>query len=206
MWNSSAMALADLLEKNRRWAAAQLASDPDYFARHVEGQHPRVLVIGCSDSRVPIETVLGVGPGELFIHRNVANIVAYNDVNLAAVVEYAIEHLAIQDVVVCGHYGCGGIKAACRARLPDSYIGDWLMIASWAKRTVDAAPGGPPADPEAYHRAVVEENVRLQLRHLESLSVVRICRERRPGIPRLHGWAYDIATGLVNVVATSDTI
>lgn len=201
------MPLNDLLEKNRRWAAAQLAEDPEFFARLSKGQHPRLLWIGCSDSRVPAEEILGVGPGELFVHRNVANIVAYNDINIAAVIEFATTALKVQDIVVCGHYGCGGIKAACQAKLPSSYLGDWLMIATWARRTAEQRLGAGAAerDPESFHRAVVEENVRLQLTHLSHLTVVRSRWEQTPGIPRLHGWVYDISTGLIKVVAHGDT-
>ena len=201
------MSLSDLLAQNRAWAAAQVARDPDDFLRMTGGQHPRVLWIGCSDSRVPAEQVLGCGPGDLFVHRNVANIVAYNDINIAAVVQFATHNLAIEDVVVCGHYGCGGIRAACAPEQPSGYIGDWLAIAGWAQRAVDArlaaAKGAP--EREAYLRLVVDENVRLQLTHLSHLSVVREQWARTPGVPRLHGWVYDIGTGLVKVVGASDT-
>ncbi len=201
------MPLSDLIEKNRRWAAAQLQTDPDFFVRLSKGQQPRLLWIGCSDSRVPAETVLGVGPGELFVHRNVANIVAYNDINIAAVIEFATGHLGVQDIVVCGHYGCGGIKAACQEKLPASYLGDWLMIATWAKRAVDeriARAGRRPTE-EEYHRAVVEQNVRLQLTHLSHLTVIRTKWDAQPGIPRLHGWVYDLGTGLISAVPAGDT-
>lgn len=127
-----------LLQQNRQWATQQLESDPDYFRRHLSGQEPHVLWIGCSDSRVPAEQILGCGPGELFIHRNVANVVAYNDINIASVIQYATQHLMIPDIVVCGHYGCGGVAAACRDDLIPGYIGDWLLITSWARRWVEA--------------------------------------------------------------------
>ena len=202
------MSLSDLLEKNRAWAAAQLARDPQFFARLAHGQSPRLLWIGCSDSRVPAEELLGCGPGELFVHRNVANIVAYNDINVAAVIEYALTVLRVPDIVVCGHYGCGGIRAACQAKLPASYVGDWLMIAHRAKTMVDArlaSDGARPADEDAYLRIVVEANVRLQLEHLGNLTVVRRQWDETPGVPRLHGWVYDLATGLVNAVPGGDT-
>lgn len=200
------MALDDLLEKNRLWAAAQLARDPEFFARLAKGQQPRLLWIGCSDSRVPAEEILGCGPGELFVHRNVANIVAYNDINVAAVIEFALVNLKVPDIVVCGHYGCGGIKAACQPKLPASYLGDWLMIGARAKNIVDGrlGAGAQEKDPDSYHREVVEENVRLQLEHLSNLTVVRRNWETTPGVPRLHGWVYDMATGLVKVVASGD--
>jgi carbonic anhydrase len=195
------MDLSDLLEKNRAWAAAQLAADPEFFSRLASGQSPRLLWIGCSDSRVPAEELLGVGPGELFVHRNVANIVAYNDINMAAVVEFALNALKIEDIVVCGHYGCGGIRAACQDRLPASYIGDWLMIAARARMAVDQKfAGGRRPDEDTYLRMVVEANVALQLEHLTNLTVVRRRMDEAPGIPRLHGWVYDITTGLVKVV------
>jgi carbonic anhydrase len=202
----TSMPLSDLLEKNRAWAKAQLERDPGFFERLARGQHPRLLWIGCSDSRVPAEEVLGCGPGEIFVHRNVANIVAYNDINIAAVIEFATSVLKVPDIVVCGHYGCGGIKAACQPKLPASYLGDWLMIGARARAIVDqkVSAGLPAADPERYHREVVEENVRLQLEHLSNLTVVRRNWDLTPGIPRLHGWVYDVATGLVKVVQAGD--
>lgn len=196
------MSLDQYLAQNRAWAAEQTERDPQFFARQVASQQPRLLWIGCSDSRVPAEQVLGCGPGELFIHRNIANVVAYNDINVAAVVEYALAHLHVPDVVVCGHYSCGGVAAACADQLHHGYIGDWLMITGWARRWVDERlqdeGRAPPRD--EYLRLVVEENVRLQVKHLSHLSVVRQAWEKDAGIPRLHGWVYDIATGLIKVV------
>ncbi len=199
------MALEDLLQQNREWAARQLETDPDFFQRHVARQTPRVLWIGCSDSRVPAEQILDCGPGELFVHRNVANVVPYNDVNLASVLQYAIEHLKIEDVVVCGHYECGGVAAACSDSLGDGYVADWLMITAWAKRWIDErlAKEGIVLSRRDYLRMVVEENVRLQVKHLSHLIVVRKSWQAHPGIPRLHGWVYDLGTGLLKVV--SDT-
>ncbi len=201
------MALDDLLEKNRAWAEAQRARDPEFFSRLTRGQQPRLLWIGCSDSRVPAEEILGCGPGEVFVHRNVANIVAYNDINIASVVQYATANLGIADVVVCGHYGCGGIKAACADSMPDGYLGDWLNISGWARLAVDQALERErrTATGDEYHRLVVEENVRLQIKHLSHLAVVRRRRSERPGSVRLHGWVYDIGTGLVKIVMSGDT-
>jgi carbonic anhydrase len=194
--------LDELLARNRAWAEARVRTDPDYFARLVKGQVPRLLWIGCSDSRVPAEHILDCGPGELFIHRNVANIVAYNDINVASVIQYATEVLSVPDIVVCGHYGCGGIDAACSAKPHRGYVGDWLSIAarSWTDvrdRLADEKRDVPRAE---LLRLVVEDNVRLQIGHLRRLSVVRQCWDRTPGIPRLHGWVYDLATGLVKVL------
>lgn len=196
------MPVDDLLARNRAWAAEKRAGDAEFFARHLKGQAPRLLWIGCSDSRVPAEQVLKCGPGELFIHRNVANVVAYNDINIASVVQYALEALHVPDVVVCGHYGCGGVAAACKPELPSGYVGDWLLITSWAKRWVDErlGPAKDTISPDDYLRQVVDENVRLQVKHLSHLTVIREAWKRTPGIPRLHGWCYDIATGLIEVV------
>lgn len=193
------MALEDLLAQNRAWAAAQVARDPEFFSRHVAGQHPRVLWIGCADSRVPAEAILGCGPGELFIHRNVANLVAPSDPNIAAVIQYATAHLKIPDIVVCGHYGCGGVAAACADDLIEGDIGDWILNAGWARRAVDdqLAREQRALPREAYLQMVVQENVRLQVRHLSRLTAIRQCWQATPGVPRLHGWVYDIATGHV---------
>ncbi len=196
------MGVQEYLIKNRLWAAEQVAHDPEYFKRHTAGQQPRILWIGCSDSRVPAEQIVGSGPGELFIHRNVANVVAYNDVNIASVIQYAVEHLKVEDVVVCGHYSCGGVAAACSDHLGEGYIGDWLMITSWARRWVDErlAKEGTTPTREEYLRLVVDENVKLQVKHLSHLSMIRRSWELNSGQPRVHGWVYDIATGLINIV------
>jgi carbonic anhydrase len=197
------MALEDLLEQNREWAARQLAADPQFFQRLVGGQAPHVLFIGCSDSRVPAEQILDCGPGELFVHRNVANVVAYNDVNLASVLQYAIEYLKIEDVVVCGHYDCGGVAAACAENLGDGYVADWLMITTWAKRQIDEqlAREGVTLSRADYLRRVVEENVRHQVKHLSHLTIVRKSWNHTPGIPRIHGWVYDLGTGIIKVLS-----
>jgi carbonic anhydrase len=196
------MSLDDLLHRNRTWAAARVEADPAFFARLTRRQEPQLLWIGCADSRVPAEQILDCGPGELFIHRNVANIVAYNDINIAAVIQYAAHNLAVPDIVVCGHYGCGGIAAACAERNMGGYIGDWLYITEGARREVEAqlAEEKRDATEEEFLRMVVEANVRLQVGHLGRLSVVRESWARTPGVPRLHGWVYDMANGLIKVI------
>ena len=196
------MTVDDLLGRNRAWAAARVEKDAAFFTRQMAGQQPHLLWIGCSDSRVPAEQILDCGPGELFIHRNVANVVAYNDINIGAVIQYAIENLEVPDVVVCGHYGCGGVEAACSRRDLAGYIGDWLYITEGARLAVEARldAEGRRVPREEFLRLVVRANVELQMRHLQSLSVVRQGRARRPGLPRLHGWIYDMATGHIEVV------
>ena len=197
------MPLTDLFEKNRLWAAEQVARDPEFFARHVAGQDPRMLWIGCSDSRVPAEQILNCGPGELFIHRNVANVVAYNDVNIATVIQYAVEKLLVDDIVVCGHYECGGVAAACSDTLLDGYIGDWLMITTWAKRHGWTSASRPRAErprgaitSDSWSRKTSGSRVR----HLTHLATIRKNWETRAGMPRIHGWVYDLSTGLLKQV------
>jgi carbonic anhydrase len=196
------VSLDDLLARNRAWAEARVAEDAAYFTRQMGGQRPHLLWIGCSDSRVPAEQILDCGPGELFIHRNVANIVAYNDINIASVIQYATQYLMVPDIVICGHYGCGGVEAACAGRDLDGYVGDWLYITEGARRAVERQleAEGRKADRVEFLRLVVEANVRLQISHMGHLSVLRQCWTRTPGVPRLHGWAYDMATGLINVI------
>ena len=196
------MSLSDLLQQNRKWAAEQLKTSPDFFSRQLAGQKPRLLWIGCSDSRVPAEQILGCGPGELFIHRNVANIVAFNDINISAVIQYATRHLMVPDIVVCGHYGCGGVQAACERKAVQNYIRDWLNIAEGALRLVEGrlVQEGSTVPKDELLRLVIEENVRLQIRHLRDLSVLRDCWEATPGVPRLHGWVYDMSNGLIKVL------
>jgi carbonic anhydrase len=200
------MVLDDLLKRNQAWAAAQVARDPAFFTRQVAGQKPRLLWIGCSDSRVPAEHILDCGPGELFIHRNVANVVAYNDINIAAVIQYATEQLKVPDIVVCGHYGCGGVAAACADEVGHGYLADWLYIAHRARREVEGrlTETKQTAQGEEFLRLMVEANVKLQVRHLRNLSLIRSCWERTPGIPRLHGWIYDIGSGLIKVIQAPD--
>lgn len=199
------MSVEDLLQQNREWAEKQVRRDPEYFTRQLSGQNPRLLWIGCSDSRVPAEEILGCGPGELFVHRNVANVVAYNDINVAAVVQFATLHLKVPDIVVCGHYNCGGVAAACADVMHHGYIGDWLMITGWAKRWVEERLQKEAGEISRadFLRLVVEENVRLQIQHLSQLSVMRDAWERNPDAPKLHGWVYDIGTGIIKDVGVN---
>src|SRR6185295_7295757 len=119
--------IASLIRNNRQWAERQIRDDPQFFQRLCELQRPEYLWIGCSDSRVPANEIVGLAPGELFVHRNVANVVALDDTNCMAVIQYAVEVLSVRQIIVCGHYGCGGVEAA----LGDSVLGGpaerWLQ-------------------------------------------------------------------------------
>lgn len=194
-----------LLEGNRRFVADVFASDRDFFTDLTRAQNPTVLWIGCSDSRVPVNIITQTKAGEVFVHRNVANIVATNDWNLSAVLEFSINHLRIPDVIVCGHYGCGGIRALEEEAGDDRYIPIWLINAQKAKtrveRRLEAAIGD--IDPEVKHRLVVDENVRLQLEHLQEYPfVARALAEKRL---TLHGWVYDMASGEIRIVSSPET-
>ena len=193
-----------LLDGNRRFVAEIFEKDKDYFADLRKAQNPTVLWIGCSDSRVPVNTITQTKAGEVFVHRNVGNIVASNDWNLSAVLEFSINHLQIPDIVVCGHYGCGGIRALDEDQGDDRYIPIWLINAQKAvtrvERRLEAGLG--EIDPETRHRLIVDENVRLQIEHLQEYPFV--ATTMKAGKLRLHGWVYDIASGEIRIIAGPD--
>ncbi len=192
--------ISKLLDGNIRFVAETFDKERDYFAELAKHQRPTVLWIGCSDSRVPVNTITDTKPGEVFVHRNVANIVATNDWNLSAVLEFSINHLQIPDVVVCGHYNCGGINAMDEEHLDDKYIPIWLNNAYKAKERVEEQLRGLriclPSDQRL--KLIVEENVRLQLDHLQEYPFVRnAMRDKKLSI---HGWVYDMENGAIKVL------
>ena len=190
-----------LLLNNQAWVKDKLALRPDYFTRTSGDQKPDFLWIGCSDSRVPAEEITGVEPGELFVHRNVGNLVIHTDFNMLSVVQYAVEVLKVQHIIVCGHYGCGGIKTAL-SRQHLGLINKWLRhvkdIYRFHATELDAIP-----DDEARYERLIELNVFEQVHHLAELSFVQLAwkQERRP---TLHGWIYDIHTGHLKQIAKID--
>jgi carbonic anhydrase len=181
-----------LLEANQRWVEERVAERPDYFAR-LQGRHdPEFVWIGCSDSRVPAETVTGCPPGDLFVHRNVANQVVHTDLNMLTVVAYAVQRLGVKHVIVCGHYGCGGIQAAMSRH-------DFGLINRWLQNIKDCAERHQPElaalpDEESRARRLVELNVVEQVDHLAKTSVVQRAWKNE-GRPWLHGWVYDLHDG-----------
>lgn len=189
-----------LLEGNKRFVQTTFDKDRDYFAELAKSQNPTVLWIGCSDSRVAVNVITDTRPGEVFVHRNVGNVVAENDWNLSAVLEFSINHLQIPDIVICGHYGCGGINALDEEDSEDRYIPIWLISAYKAKERVDEKVKSLRIDigPEQRHRLIVEENVRLQLDHLHEYPFVR--KAKQGGKLRTHGWIYDMGTGEIRVL------
>lgn len=192
--------ISALLNGNKRFVSDIFDRERDYFAELAKQQRPTVLWIGCSDSRVPVNTITQTRPGEIFVHRNVANIVATNDWNLSAVLEFSINHLEIPDIVVCGHYGCGGINALDDKSNEDRYIPIWLNNAYKAKERVDHKLRDLHFQIPSEQRMnlIVEENVRLQLEHLQEYPFVRNAMIDKS--LTLHGWVYDMCSGEIKVV------
>jgi carbonic anhydrase len=192
--------ITTLLDGNKRFVSDVFDRERDYFEELAKQQRPTVLWIGCSDSRVPVNTITQTRPGEIFVHRNVGNIVATNDWNLSAVLEFSINHLMIPDIVVCGHYGCGGIAALDENNADDRYIPIWLNNAYKARERIDdkLLELHFQISEEQRMNLIVEENVRLQLEHLQEYPFVR--NAMQGGALSLHGWVYDMSNGGIKVV------
>ncbi len=187
-----------LLEGNRLFVENEFNRNLNYYTNIAHAQHPQVLWIGCSDSRVPEDEITGSKPGTIFVHRNVANIVAFNDVNIAAIVEYAMAHLKIPDIIVCGHYNCGGIQALDEG-VEENYIADWLLISGGAKEKVDRIAREQSLTRSQRLNLLSEENVRLQIKHLTNLSLIKNMRQKGD-LPRIHGWIYAMESGQLKVL------
>ena len=183
-----------LLKDNKYWAARKLAEDPGFFERLLHVQSPEFLWIGCSDSRVPPDQITQTEPGEIFIHRNVANLVVNTDVNLMSVVDYAVNHLKIKHVVVCGHYGCGGVKAAISNTDFNQVLNMWLRnikdIYRIHRKELELI-----SDENKKVDRLVEINVKEQVFNLAKTAIIQKAwsSEQRPD---LHGWVYDLHDGI----------
>ncbi|RLN92034.1 hypothetical protein BBJ28_00020604 [Nothophytophthora sp. Chile5] len=187
----SSRSIQHLLDNNKKWREELVKRDSHLFERTSEGQHPPYLWIGCSDSRVPPEEITGLDPGEMFVHRNVANLMVNNDQNALSVVQFAVETLKVKDIIVCGHYGCGGVRAA----MENKHIGlldNWLRSVRDICRLHKDELALLPAD-ERYHR-VVELNVQKQCLNIFKTNMVQH-RQGREDQPSIHGLVYDIHTG-----------
>jgi len=182
------------LEGNRRFLEEDFRRDPDHYGPLASAQHPRVLWIGCSDSRVDPERITGAKAGELFVHRNIGNIVPLQDWNLATVIEYALNHLKVDDIVICGHSNCGAIKSLDHDG-GDTYIPLWLNNAVEAKRRVDSRIPAPknPEEEKNRLRLIEIENIGLQIEHLRTYPPVRAAEKE--GRIQIHGLYFDLATG-----------
>ena len=187
-----------LLEENKAWAGEMIEKDPDYFNRLAHLQTPEFLWIGCSDSRVPADKITGTQPGEIFVHRNIANMVVHTDVNLLSVLDYAVNHLKVQHVIVCGHYGCGGIKAAMTNHDYQHVLNMWLRnikdVYSLYRNELNEIKN----DEQRTDR-LVELNVKEQVMHLAQTAIIQRAwaHEQRP---HLHGWVYGLKDGLIKSV------
>src|SRR5687767_6057882 len=187
-----------LLLENKAWAAEKVKGDPQYFDRLSRLQTPEFLWIGCSDSRVPANEITGTQPGEIFVHRNVANLVINTDVNLLSVLDYAVNHLKVKHVIVCGHYGCGGVKAAATKTDFKYVLNMWLRnikdVYRLHREELDKI-----ADEDHRCDRLVELNVQEQVMNLAKTSIIQRAwkHEQRPD---LHGWVYGLKDGLIKPV------
>ena len=183
--------IANIFERNREWIKERLAESADYFDKLAAGQEPQILYIGCSDSRVTAEELMGLRPGEVFVHRNIANMVPNADLNVMSVIEYAVTHLEVQHVIVCGHYGCGGVKAAMQSA-DLGLLNPWLRNIRDVYRLHKRELGAIADDDQRYER-LVELNVQEQATNvLKTACVQRAVRLR--GLT-VHGWVFDLASG-----------
>jgi len=186
--------LMELFEKNRAWAADACREDPDFFRRLSEQQRPEYLWIGCSDSRVPANDIVGLLPGELFVHRNVANVVLHADLNCLSVIQFAVDVLRVRHIIVCGHYGCGGVLAALRGEKL-GLVDNWLRHVQEVRRRHQAELDALDGEPER-HRRLCELNVVEQVLNVGYTTVVRDAWARCQSVA-VHGWIYDLRDGLL---------
>jgi carbonic anhydrase len=186
-----------LLLENKAWAKEQVQQDPDFFSRLEHLQTPEFLWIGCSDSRVPANQITGTHPGEIFVHRNIANLVINTDVNLLSVLEFAVSVLKVKHIIVCGHYGCGGVKAALTNNDYKQVLNMWLRNIKDVHRLyrdeIDALDG------ESRVNRLIELTVKEQVMNLAKTSIVQ--RAWKEGnYPHLHGWVYSLTDGIINPI------
>ncbi|KAI0016844.1 carbonic anhydrase [Xylariomycetidae sp. FL0641] len=183
-----------VFEHNKAWAAEQARRDPDFFTKLSAGQSPEYLWIGCSDSRIPAEQITGLGPGEAFIHRNIANLVINNDLSVMSVINYAVRHLQVKHIVVCGHYGCGGVKAAMTPK-------DMGLLNPWLRNIRDVyrlheAELDAIRDESARYNRLVELSVVEQCRNVIKTAAVQQSYAGNK-FPVVHGWVFDFHDGLL---------
>ncbi|MBC7803413.1 MAG: carbonate dehydratase [Candidatus Parcubacteria bacterium] len=186
--------VAELFARNRAWARSMQAADPDFFSSLANQQSPEFLWIGCSDSRVPANQITGLAPGEVFVHRNVANLVVHTDLNCLSVLQFAVDQLRVRHVIVCGHYGCSGVHAALHG-LKVGLADNWLRHVQDVSEN-HAAELGAIAEPAARERRLCELNVMEQVRHVCDATVVQDAWAG--GRPlSVHGWIYGVENGLL---------
>lgn len=187
-----------LLVENKSWAERKVKEDPEFFSRLVNVQTPEFLWIGCSDSRVPANEITNTQPGEIFVHRNVANLVVNTDVNLLSVLDYAVNHLNVKHVIVCGHYGCGGVKAATTKTDFKLVLNMWLRNIKDVYR-LHRDELNAIKDEESRTNRLVELNVVEQINNLAKTSIIQQSWKKAKS-PDLHGWVYGLRDGLIKPV------
>jgi carbonic anhydrase len=193
-----------LLENNKKWVDSQLALDSEFFKDLAKGQNPQILWIGCSDSRVPANEIIGAKPGEVFVHRNIANMVVHSDMNMLSVLDYAVNVLKVKHVIVCGHYGCGGVKAAM-GNDSIGIIDNWIRHIKDVYRLHNSYLDSILNEEERFNK-FVELNVKEQVFDLAKTSIVQSAWRNGQDLT-LHGWAYGLNSGYVtdlNVNISSD--
>ena len=183
-----------LIDNNRQWVKDKLGQDPEFFKKLAEGQQPPLLWIGCADSRVPANEIIGAQAGEVFVHRNIANMVVPSDMNMLSVLDYAVNVLKVSHVIVCGHYGCGGVKAA----MTNNSYG---IIDNWIRHIKDVYRFHQDElelmeDEEAKFNRFVELNVREQVHDLAKTSIVQNAWNNGQAL-HLHGWVYGVGSGII---------
>lgn len=188
-----------LLLANKAWVQDKLSASEDYFENLAKGQQPEFLWIGCADSRVPAEEITGTQPGQLFVHRNIANLIIHTDFNMLSVLQYAVEVLKVKHVIICGHYGCGGVQNA----LSNKHLG---LINKWLRHIKDVyrlheRELDTIFDPERKLDRMVELNVIEQVTNLAETSIIQKSWQTEKA-PLIHGWVYDIRTGMIKELAT----
>jgi carbonic anhydrase len=185
--------LNHLLDNNKNWADSINANDPDFFKNLANQQNPEYLWIGCSDSRVPANQITGLPPGQVFVHRNVANVVAETDFNVLAVIQYAVDVLKVRHIIICGHYGCGGVQAALE-NFRHGMIDNWLAGIRSLRRSHQAELDA--LEPKAAVDRLCELNVLSQARHVARTTIVEDAWERGQEI-HIHSWIYSLDNGII---------
>jgi carbonic anhydrase len=194
------MSLNKLLEANRAWSNEMLSQDKHFFSRLAQQQSPQYLWIGCSDSRVPANQITGLAPGEVFVHRNIANVVVHTDLNCLSAIQFAVDILKVRHIILCGHYGCSGVQAA----MTKHRIG---LSDNWLRHVQDVAEKHDPelrtiTDETLRHRRLCEMNARMQVQNIVQCTAVQEAWERGQPL-EVHGWIYDLADGLIRDLQVS---
>ena len=192
--------LKHLFDRNRAWAENIEKENPEFFHELAAEQHPEYLWIGCSDSRVPANQIVDLPPGEVFVHRNIANVVAHTDVNVLSVVHFAVEVLKVKHIIVCGHYGCGGIHAAMQA-IDHGFIEHWLCHVKDVMRL--HAGSLQDLDEESRFDLLCELNVREQVSNVSKISVVQEAWKRGQDL-HIHGWIFNVVNGRLKDLHVAD--